>query len=85
MCILVGYWIAVDPYPPAPYVSSSFEALDNAFHWVKHENRCFTLPLSLILRSLLVFRLVDGNNMEKPRLRAATLKYTKIISDYKST
>ncbi|KAG0605565.1 hypothetical protein M758_9G069200 [Ceratodon purpureus] len=31
--IPVGWWIASDPNPPAPYVSGSLQALDNAFQW----------------------------------------------------
>lgn len=36
--IPVGWWIASDPSPPAPYVGGSLQALDNAFRWAeKHE------------------------------------------------
>nr|CAB3463454.1 unnamed protein product [Digitaria exilis] len=31
--IPVGWWIASDPNPPAPYVGGSLQALDNAFKW----------------------------------------------------
>ncbi|MCL7034587.1 hypothetical protein MKW94_006640, partial [Papaver nudicaule] len=33
--IPVGWWIAKDPNPPAPYVGGSLAALDNAFKWAK--------------------------------------------------
>ncbi|KDO38478.1 hypothetical protein CISIN_1g020265mg [Citrus sinensis] len=31
--IPVGWWMASDPTPPAPYVGGSLRALDNAFTW----------------------------------------------------
>ncbi|XP_027076107.1 probable glucan 1,3-beta-glucosidase A isoform X3 [Coffea arabica] len=31
--IPVGWWIAFDPNPPAPFIAGSLEALDNAFSW----------------------------------------------------
>lgn len=31
--IPVGWWIAFDPDPPAPFIGGSLEALDNAFSW----------------------------------------------------
>ncbi|XP_027079418.1 probable glucan 1,3-beta-glucosidase A isoform X2 [Coffea arabica] len=31
--IPVGWWIAFDPNPPAPFIDGSLEALDNAFSW----------------------------------------------------
>ncbi|KAI3409590.1 uncharacterized protein J3R85_019132 [Psidium guajava] len=31
--IPVGWWIAFDPNPPAPFIGGSLEALDNAFTW----------------------------------------------------
>ncbi|CAA6664438.1 unnamed protein product [Spirodela intermedia] len=31
----VGWWIASDPNPPAPYVGGSLAALDNAFMWAE--------------------------------------------------
>eukprot|EP01018_Ginkgo_biloba_P020258 Gb_00975 [translate_table: standard] len=31
--IPVGWWIASDPNPPAPFVGGSLQALDNAFTW----------------------------------------------------
>lgn len=31
----VGWWIASDPNPPAPYVGGSLQALDNAFKWAE--------------------------------------------------
>ncbi|KAL3721693.1 hypothetical protein ACJRO7_034089 [Eucalyptus globulus] len=35
--IPVGWWIAYDPAPPAPFVGGSLNALDNAFTWAgKH-------------------------------------------------
>ncbi|KAG0567907.1 hypothetical protein KC19_7G170900 [Ceratodon purpureus] len=34
--IPVGWWIASDPNPPAPYVSGSLQALDNAFQWANN-------------------------------------------------
>ncbi|CAL5332843.1 unnamed protein product [Camellia sinensis] len=33
--IPVGWWIAFDPTPPAPYVGGSLKALDNAFSWAR--------------------------------------------------
>ncbi|KAL7245716.1 hypothetical protein ACSBR2_000949 [Camellia fascicularis] len=33
--IPVGWWIAFDPTPPAPYVGGSLKALDNAFLWAR--------------------------------------------------
>ncbi|XP_039833460.1 probable glucan 1,3-beta-glucosidase A isoform X3 [Panicum virgatum] len=33
--IPVGWWIASDPDPPAPYVGGSLQALDNAFKWAE--------------------------------------------------
>ncbi|KAG8067580.1 hypothetical protein GUJ93_ZPchr0005g15241 [Zizania palustris] len=33
--IPVGWWIAGDPNPPAPYVGGSLQALDNAFKWAE--------------------------------------------------
>ncbi|KAL6599025.1 hypothetical protein ACP70R_045889 [Stipagrostis hirtigluma subsp. patula] len=33
--IPVGWWIASDPNPPAPYVGGSAEALDRAFKWAE--------------------------------------------------
>ncbi|KAL6644193.1 hypothetical protein ACP70R_015801 [Stipagrostis hirtigluma subsp. patula] len=33
--IPVGWWIASDPNPPAPYVGGSTEALDRAFKWAE--------------------------------------------------
>lgn len=33
--IPVGWWIAYDPDPPAPFVGGSLEALDNAFSWAQ--------------------------------------------------
>ncbi|MCL7049224.1 hypothetical protein MKW94_008092, partial [Papaver nudicaule] len=33
--IPVGWWIAKDPNPPAPYVGGSLAALDNAFRWAQ--------------------------------------------------
>ncbi len=33
--IPVGWWIASDPNPPAPFVGGSLEALDNAFRWAE--------------------------------------------------
>ncbi|XP_062181630.1 probable glucan 1,3-beta-glucosidase A [Phragmites australis] len=33
--IPVGWWIASDPNPPAPYVGGSLQALDNAFKWAE--------------------------------------------------
>ncbi|XP_026395743.1 uncharacterized protein LOC113290346 [Papaver somniferum] len=39
--IPVGWWIAKDPNPPAPYVGGSLAALDNAFKWAKEfEIKC---------------------------------------------
>ncbi|KAK1278091.1 hypothetical protein QJS04_geneDACA019659 [Acorus gramineus] len=39
--IPVGWWIAQDPNPPAPFVGGSLEALDNAFSWAQVNNlRC---------------------------------------------
>lgn len=34
--IPVGWWIASDPTPPAPYVGGSLQALDNAFTWARY-------------------------------------------------
>ncbi|GAB2230420.1 hypothetical protein Drorol1_Dr00014685 [Drosera rotundifolia] len=31
----VGWWIAYDPNPPAPFVGGSLQALDNAFNWAE--------------------------------------------------
>ncbi|RZC64382.1 hypothetical protein C5167_008073 [Papaver somniferum] len=36
--IPVGWWIAQDPNPPAPYVGGSLAALDNAFKWAQEYN-----------------------------------------------
>lgn len=36
--IPVGWWIASDPNPPAPFVGGSLKALDNAFTWAKNHN-----------------------------------------------
>ncbi|CAK9163294.1 unnamed protein product [Ilex paraguariensis] len=33
--IPVGWWIAFDPNPPAPFIGGSLEALDNAFSWAQ--------------------------------------------------
>ncbi|XP_065875449.1 probable glucan 1,3-beta-glucosidase A isoform X1 [Euphorbia lathyris] len=33
--IPVGWWIAYDPNPPAPFIGGSLEALDNAFSWAQ--------------------------------------------------
>nr|GMC57212.1 probable glucan 1,3-beta-glucosidase A isoform X1 [Ipomoea batatas] len=33
--IPVGWWIAFDPNPPAPFIGGSLEALDNAFTWAQ--------------------------------------------------
>ncbi|KAL6864832.1 hypothetical protein ACP4OV_015983 [Aristida adscensionis] len=33
--IPIGWWIASDPDPPAPYVGGSLHALDNAFTWAE--------------------------------------------------
>lgn len=33
--IPVGWWIAFDPDPPAPFIAGSLEALDNAFSWAQ--------------------------------------------------
>lgn len=33
--IPVGWWIAFDPDPPAPFIGGSLEALDNAFEWAQ--------------------------------------------------
>ncbi|KAJ8769540.1 hypothetical protein K2173_005143 [Erythroxylum novogranatense] len=33
--IPIGWWIAFDPNPPAPFVGGSLEALDNAFSWAQ--------------------------------------------------
>lgn len=33
--IPVGWWIASDPNPPAPYVGGSLQTLDNAFKWAE--------------------------------------------------
>ncbi|KAF3439237.1 hypothetical protein FNV43_RR17512 [Rhamnella rubrinervis] len=36
--IPVGWWIAYDPDPPAPFIGGSLEALDNAFSWAQAYN-----------------------------------------------
>ncbi|XP_030455749.2 probable glucan 1,3-beta-glucosidase A isoform X1 [Syzygium oleosum] len=36
--IPVGWWIAFDPNPPAPFIEGSLEALDNAFYWARAYN-----------------------------------------------
>ncbi|OEL26324.1 putative glucan 1,3-beta-glucosidase A [Dichanthelium oligosanthes] len=36
--IPVGWWIASDPNPPAPYVGGSLQALDSAFKWAEKYN-----------------------------------------------
>ncbi|KAL5731352.1 hypothetical protein ACHQM5_004090 [Ranunculus cassubicifolius] len=36
--IPVGWWIYMDPNPPAPYVGGSLAALDNAFKWAQNYN-----------------------------------------------
>ena len=33
--IPVGWWIALDPTPPKPFVGVSLKALDNAFTWAQ--------------------------------------------------
>jgi len=33
--IPVGWWIALDPDPPAPFVGGTLAALDNAFSWAQ--------------------------------------------------
>ncbi|MBA0850688.1 hypothetical protein Goshw_004322 [Gossypium schwendimanii] len=33
--IPVGWWIAFDPDPPAPFIGGTLEALDNAFSWAE--------------------------------------------------
>ncbi|KAK1607393.1 hypothetical protein QYE76_031066 [Lolium multiflorum] len=33
--IPVGWWIAYDPDPPAPFVGGSLDNLDRAFHWAQ--------------------------------------------------
>lgn len=33
--IPVGWWIAYDPDPPAPFIGGTLEALDNAFSWAQ--------------------------------------------------
>ncbi|XP_062006431.1 probable glucan 1,3-beta-glucosidase A isoform X1 [Rosa rugosa] len=39
--IPVGWWIAYDPDPPAPFIGGTLEALDNAFSWAQSYNiRC---------------------------------------------
>ncbi|OWM82176.1 hypothetical protein CDL15_Pgr001750 [Punica granatum] len=39
--IPVGWWIAFDPNPPAPFIGGSLEALDNAFSWaVDYDIKC---------------------------------------------
>ncbi|KAI3973308.1 hypothetical protein MKX01_020683 [Papaver californicum] len=36
--IPVGWWIAQDPNPPAPYIGGSLAAIDNAFKWAQEYN-----------------------------------------------
>ncbi|CAL9127224.1 unnamed protein product [Musa textilis] len=36
--IPVGWWIAKDPEPPAPFIGGSLAALDRAFSWAKTHN-----------------------------------------------
>ncbi|XP_057491034.1 probable glucan 1,3-beta-glucosidase A isoform X2 [Actinidia eriantha] len=36
--IPVGWWIAYDPNPPAPFIGGSLEPLDNAFSWAQAYN-----------------------------------------------
>ncbi|XP_048334909.2 probable glucan 1,3-beta-glucosidase A isoform X1 [Ziziphus jujuba] len=36
--IPVGWWIAYDPNPPAPFIGGSLESLDNAFSWAQAYN-----------------------------------------------
>eukprot|EP00258_Populus_trichocarpa_P045059 XP_024461078.1 probable glucan 1,3-beta-glucosidase A isoform X1 [Populus trichocarpa] len=36
--IPVGWWIAFDPDPPAPFIGGCLEALDNAFSWAQAYN-----------------------------------------------
>ncbi|KAI4988088.1 hypothetical protein ZWY2020_029718 [Hordeum vulgare] len=36
--IPVGWWIASDPSPPAPYVGGSLQTLDKAFKWAEEYN-----------------------------------------------
>ncbi|KAF5199656.1 Glucan 1,3-beta-glucosidase [Thalictrum thalictroides] len=36
--IPVGWWIALDPNPPAPFIGGTLAALDNAFSWAKTYN-----------------------------------------------
>ena len=33
--IPVGWWIAYDPDPPAPFIGGSLEYLDRAFYWAQ--------------------------------------------------
>ncbi|XP_019055377.1 PREDICTED: glucan 1,3-beta-glucosidase A-like [Nelumbo nucifera] len=36
--IPVGWWIALDPNPPAPFIGGTLAALDNAFSWAQVYN-----------------------------------------------
>ncbi|XP_017219420.1 probable glucan 1,3-beta-glucosidase A isoform X1 [Daucus carota subsp. sativus] len=36
--IPVGWWIASDPNPPAPFIGGTLDALDNAFSWAQAYN-----------------------------------------------
>ncbi|PIA52002.1 hypothetical protein AQUCO_01000111v1 [Aquilegia coerulea] len=36
--IPVGWWIALDPNPPAPFIGGTLAALDNAFSWAQAYN-----------------------------------------------
>ncbi|XP_077224797.1 putative glucan 1,3-beta-glucosidase A isoform X5 [Tasmannia lanceolata] len=36
--IPVGWWISLDPNPPAPFIGGTLEALDNAFSWAQDFN-----------------------------------------------
>lgn len=47
MRIPVGWWMASDPTPPAPYVGGSLRALDNAFIWARYA--FFPVPLDITI------------------------------------
>ncbi|XP_077224795.1 uncharacterized protein LOC143858080 isoform X3 [Tasmannia lanceolata] len=46
--IPVGWWISLDPNPPAPFIGGTLEALDNAFSWAQYANHPALLGIELL-------------------------------------
>lgn len=55
MRIPVGWWIAYDPDPPAPFIGGTLEALDNAFSWAQLVFPTLFLNVLNTFESLYVF------------------------------